>query len=167
MLLLDLFILRHGESAKRLGRNNGLRSLTFAGHREVEEIATSFKELEIKFDFIVTSPIKGAHQTALIVAKILNQEKKIQDWNELRPEGNRQELYQKLSQLRQQSSLLLVGHGPYLIGMIYDILFGGKSGQIVLKKTGLARIAITTYVPRLKGELKWLLTPTLIKDMRR
>jgi len=157
--------LRHGESAKRLGRNNNLRSLTFAGHREVEEIATSFKELGIKFDFIATSPIKGVHQTALIVARILNQEKKIQDWNELRPEGNRQELYQKLSQLSQQSSLLIVGHGPYLIRMMYDLLLGGKSGQIVLKKTGLARITITTYVPRLKGELKWLLTPTLIKNM--
>jgi phosphohistidine phosphatase len=171
--VMDIFILRHGEAGKKLttGNKDSERPLTAAGQKEVAEIANSFKELEIRFDLIISSPLKRAHQTAAIVAKTLKKEKKMQDWNELKPEGNKQELYRKLSsstQFKQYSSVLIVGHEPYLTDMISDIISDGKggSGHIVLKKAGLARIGITSFTPpNLHGELKWLLTPKYLKNM--
>src|ERR1041384_1093818 len=117
---MDLFILRHGEAGKKLatGNRDFERSLTVTGQKEVADIAKSLKDLGIKFDFILTSPLKRAHQTAAIVSKVFKNEKKMEDWNELRPEGNRLELYRKLSQFKQQSSVLLVGHEPYLSDMV-------------------------------------------------
>jgi phosphohistidine phosphatase len=165
---LDLFILRHGEAGQRVsaGRGDFQRSLTTAGQNEVSDIAKSLKELGTKFDVVITSPLKRAHQTAAIVAKTLKMQKKMQDWAELSPEGNRLDLYNKLSQLKQQSSVLVVGHEPYLSKMVSEIIFDGNNGgRIDLKKTGLARIRIISSTPKFQGELRWLLTPKLLRNM--
>ena len=165
---MDLFILRHGEAGQRVsaGRGDFQRSLTTAGQKEVSDIAKSLKELGTKFDVVITSPLKRAHQTAAIVAKILKIEKKMQDWDELSPEGNRIDLYNKLSHLKQQSLVLVVGHEPYLSKMVSEIIFDGNDGgRIDLKKAGFARIRIISSTPKFQGELRWLLTPKLLSDM--
>lgn len=165
---MDLFILRHGEAGQRVsaGRGDFQRSLTTAGQKEVSDIATSLKDLGIKLDIVISSPLKRAHQTASIVAKTFKIEKKMQDWAELSPEGNRLDLYNKLLQLKQQSSVLVVGHEPYLSEMISEMIFeGNNGGRIDLKKTGLARIRIVSSTPKFQGELRWLLTPKLLRNM--
>ena len=165
---MDLFILRHGEAGQRVsaGRGDFQRSLTAAGQKEVSDIATSLKDLGIKLDIVISSPLKRTHQTASIVAKTFKIEKKMQDWAELSPEGNRLDLYNKLLQLKQQSSVLVVGHEPYLSEMISEMIFeGNNGGRIDLKKTGLARIRIVSSTPKFQGELRWLLTPKLLRNM--
>ena len=165
---MDLFILRHGEAGQRVsaGRGDFQRSLTTAGQKEVSDIATSLKDLGIKLDIVISSPLKRAHQTASIVAKTFKIEKKMQGWAELSPEGNRLDLYNKLLQLKQQSSVLVVGHEPYLSEMISEMIFeGNNGGRIDLKKTGLARIRIVSSTPKFQGELRWLLTPKLLRNM--
>ena len=37
------------------------------------------------------------------------------------------------------------------------------NNNIILKKAGLSRIKITSTVPKFKGELRWLLTPRILK----
>jgi phosphohistidine phosphatase len=165
---MDLFILRHGEAGQRVsaGRGDFQRSLTAAGQKEVSDIARSLKDLGTKFDVVITSPLKRAHQTASIVAKTFKIEKKMEDWTELSPEGNRIDLYNKLSKLKQQSSVLVVGHEPYLSEMVSEIIFNGNnSGRIVLKKAGVARIRIISSTPKLNGELRWLLTPKILSNI--
>ena len=123
----------------------------------------------MKFDVIITSPLKRAHQTGSIVAKIFNIENKLIDWHELQPESNRIELYRKLSsqQFREESTVLIVGHEPYLSSLINEIISEAESSSsIVLKKTGLAKISITSHsAQNMHGELKWLLTPKLMKNI--
>src|SRR5262249_8757356 len=98
---MDVYILRHGEAGKRLqaGSKDSERQLTVAGEREAREVAESFGALGIKFDTIATSPLKRALQTAQQVAKVSKSKKSVEEWGELKPEGNRQDLYKKLSQL--------------------------------------------------------------------
>lgn len=179
--MVDLFILRHGEAGKRFSSDNKDfgRPLTVTGKKEVADIAASLKDLGIKFDLIITSPLKRAHQTAAIVAKTLKNEKKMEDWNELKPEGKRLEFYRKLSssaQIKQQSSVLVVGHEPYLSQMIGEIITSGngnsETANIVLKKAGLAKITVTpssssssSSNSNMRGELRWLLTPKHMKNM--
>jgi len=181
---MDLFILRHGEAGKRLSSSSGnkdsARPLTVTGQKEVADIAASLKDLGVKFDLIITSPLKRSHQTAAIVAKKLKDEKIMEDWDELKPEGKSTDLYRKLSsspQLKkQQSSVLVVGHEPYLSNMIGEIIAdtngdgggggGGCSAHIVLRKAGLAKIRVnSSNSNKMQGELKWLLTPRHMKNM--
>jgi phosphohistidine phosphatase len=165
---VELYILRHGEAGKRIpsGSKDSERPLTVAGQEEVEEVARALAKLGVGFDFIATSPLKRACQTADAVAKILRVKKgSVEDWGELKPEGKRAELYRKLSQFKPGSSVLVVGHEPYLSIMISEIAFGSGAGSIVLKKAGLAKLTVESFQPRIKGELRWLLTPKHLKKV--
>lgn len=168
MLFMELYILRHGESGKRLpvGSKDSERTLTVAGQEELEEIASALTKLDITLDFIATSPLRRASQTARIVIRALNIKKgKIEEWNELKPESKRTELYHKLSQFKPESSVLVVGHEPYLSAVISEVAFGNSGGGIVLKKGGLAKLSVTAFQPRVKGQLRWLLTPKILKNV--
>jgi len=167
---MELFLFRHGEAGKRLqsGSKDFDRPLTSTGQKEIESISISLKKLKINFDRIITSPLKRAHQTAVIVSNAFVIEDRVEDWGELKPEGNRLELYKKLSQLKSDLSLLIIGHQPYLSEMIGDLIFdhdGDNDPRIILKKSGLAKIVITSFMPTMKGELRWLLSPKLLRKI--
>jgi phosphohistidine phosphatase len=168
---LDLYLLRHGDAGKGMavaaGGNSGDVPLTIVGREEIAIIARSVKDLNLKFSAIVTSPLKRAVQTAKIIAKVLAMEKRISIWNELVPEGNRSKLYNILNQYTTESSVLMIGHEPYLSDMMYDMIFQknrvNQLGRINLKKAGLAKIRIISLTPNISGELRWLLTPRILK----
>jgi len=167
---MELFLFRHGEAGKRLqsGSKDFDRPLTSIGQKEIENISISLKKLKINFDRIITSPLKRAHQTAIIISNVFAMEDRVEDWGELKPEGNRLELYKKLSQLRSDSSLLIIGHQPYLSKMIGNLIFdhdGDNDPRIILKKSGLAKIVVTSLMPSMKGELRWLLSPKLLRKI--
>jgi phosphohistidine phosphatase len=124
-------------------------------------------------NFIITSPLKRTYQTASIVAMVFKSKSNIETWDELKPEGNSVDLYRKLSQkFKQDSSILMVGHEPYLSSLIRDIVSDGNRlgtpiGRVVLKKAGLAKVRITSSSDQmLQGELRWLLTPRLMKKIK-
>jgi phosphohistidine phosphatase len=165
---VELYILRHGEAGKRIpsGSKDAERPLTVTGLKEVEDVARGLARLGVRFDFVATSPLNRARQTADAVAKVLKVKKgNVEEWGELKPEGKRAELYRKLSQFKPESSVLVVGHEPYLSNMIGEII--GGAGGIVLKKAGLAKITVASFQPRIKGELRWLLTPKHLKKIAR
>jgi phosphohistidine phosphatase len=165
---VELYILRHGEAGKRTpsGNRDSERPLTVAGLEEIEEVARALAELGVRFDFVATSPLKRARQTAEAVAEVLKVKKgSVEEWGELKPEGRRAELYRKLSQFKPESSVLVVGHEPYLSTMISEVAFGNGAGGIVLKKAGLAKLGVTSFQPKIKGDLRWLLTPKHLKKV--
>lgn len=166
---VNLFFLRHGEAGQPLsvpGRDYE-RPLTEAGRREVKTVAESMLDLGIKPDRIVTSPLKRSHDTAVIAARVYNCPDKLEDWDELKPEGNKTQLMLRLSKLKQNSDILLVGHEPYLSLLLGDIVAGTPSSHFALKKTGLAKVRMTSFAPKASGELRWLLTPRHLKRMRK
>ena len=96
----------------------------------------------------------------------------MENWDGLKPECNRKELYRKLSQkFKQYSSILIVGHEPYLSSPIGKVMseedrVGTAGGRIVLKKAGLVKIRITSSSHQMiHGEFRWLLTPKHMKKI--
>ena len=171
---MELFILRHGETSKKLSRSGGLdRHLTYTGTTEIKSIANSIKKLRIKIDIILTSPIFSCKQTSEIINDLFNKRIPLIICNDLKPEGKFLDFYNKILQYKNTSSILIVGHEPYLSSMINDIIsnndtdrnYNKNNKNIILKKAGLSRIKITSTVPKLKGELRWLLTPRILKKL--
>ena len=162
---IDLFILRHGEAGNRMTvvEKDSERPLTPEGRTEMEKIAKSLKAIGLQTDRIYTSPLRRARETAEIAAKIL-EIPTLEEWDELKPDGSKQALYRKLARLEQNSRPILVGHEPHLSSMIGEII-GTPDARIVLKKGGLAKIRITSFTPRISGELRWLLTPKITAKM--
>jgi phosphohistidine phosphatase len=172
---LELFILRHGETSKRISRSGGLnKPLTYTGTTEIKSIADSIKKLKIKIDLILTSPLSSCKQTGEIINDLFKKRIPIIICNDLTPEGKLLDFYNKISEYKDTSSILIVGHEPYLSSMINDIIsnnadtdrnYNTNHNNIILKKAGLSRIKITSTIPKLKGELRWLLTPRILKKL--
>jgi phosphohistidine phosphatase len=169
---LELYLLRHGDAGRRtaiaVGPDSSDLPLTIAGREEIAVLARSLKQINLKFDAIISSPLKRAIQTAKIIAKALVMEKRISIWNELVPEGNRSKLYSRLNQYTRESTILMVGHQPYLTNIICDMIFQkrvNQVGRINLKKAGLAKIRVISLMPNTSGELRWLLTPRILKSL--
>jgi phosphohistidine phosphatase len=162
---MDLLILRHGEAGRRsLSPGDSKRSLTAEGQQEVVDLSNGLKSLKIKLDGIFTSPLLRAKQTAEIVAKCLKYKGEINELDSLKPEGSRLEFYSVLSKLKPDSTILIVGHEPYLSEMIGEAI-SQSDCKINLKKAGLAKIRVTTTIPKIRGELRWLLTPKHLKKI--
>jgi phosphohistidine phosphatase len=159
--------MRHGEAVKNIqsgpSASDADRPLTLSGKKEVEEISYFLKTLNIKFTLIISSPLKRAHQTAFIASKIFKVANNLEDWDELKPEAAKQALVDKLSKLKEDSTILLVGHEPFLSSFISEIAFGNPRGNIVLKKGGFAKLRILSNFPKMTAELRWLLSPRLMR----
>ncbi|HYR03905.1 MAG TPA: phosphohistidine phosphatase SixA [Nitrososphaerales archaeon] len=159
--------MRHGEAGKSLSvRSKDIeRSLTAEGKEELEEVARALSRLKVRPDHIVSSPMKRARETASITAKTLKKRDTVEIWDELKPEGSKQEFYKRLSKMKPESSVLCVGHEPYLTQMINEVMGHQGPSRIVLRKSGVARLSIRAFTPKVEGELRWLLTPRLLKRM--
>ena len=118
--------------------------------------------------------------------------KNFQVWNDLAPEGDRSIVYKNLAKFKYNSKILIIVHEPFLTKMVGEIVSSSSllspdvrrrlkhpisgsnpnleygrddSRSIILKRSGLVRISITSTTPKLKGELRWLLTPMLLKTI--
>ncbi len=163
---MELFLLRHGEAGKRLPATvrDAERPLTEAGIQEMREVGESLGSLGLKFDIVATSPLKRAKETAIIVNKAMNRKGPVEEWAELSPESSRDAFYRRLGRVRAGSSVLCVGHEPYLSSAIGELAGSGQM-RILLKKGGLARLSVTGSSAKLTGVLRWLLTPRQVRRM--
>jgi phosphohistidine phosphatase len=167
---VEVYILRHGEAGQRSSQpSDRVRPLTSAGKAEILEIAKALKIIGLKFDLVVTSPLKRAYETAMIVSEIFKIVDKVQTWNELAPEGKRTEVYSKISKLKEDSAVLIVGHQPLLGEIVNDIIHKGKSSpcNLLLKKGGLVRIRLLSKSNIPRGELRWVLSPRILRNIHK
>jgi phosphohistidine phosphatase len=165
---MELYLLRHGEAGKRLpmSARDMERDLTEAGKEEIKEVGEGLVGLGLKFDVVASSPLRRAKETASIVNRQLRRKVPVEEWSELSPEGNREALYRRLGKLRAGTSVLCVGHEPYLTMAIAELAGSGLGVgvRIVLKKGGLAKLSLAGG-GKPTGELRWLLTPRQIRKM--
>ena len=163
-LKLELYVLRHGEAGRSISPSarDSRRSLTEDGRQEVSEVADSIGSLRIRFDHIVSSPLSRAAETALLVAKTTRPRVEVEFWDELKPEGDSKKFRSRLAKLGENSIVLAVGHEPFLTGFISEVV-GGPGARLVLKKSGLARISVSSFEPEFRGQLRWLLSPRILK----
>ncbi|HXW37303.1 MAG TPA: phosphohistidine phosphatase SixA, partial [Nitrososphaerales archaeon] len=140
------------------------RRLTSQGRVEVATVGDALEALDLDFDVIASSPLSRAKETAEIVAKALKPKRSIELWDELKPESSSPVLRRRLASLRRESTVLIVGHEPGLTGFVAE-LTGSRPGSIVLKKAGLMRVHVVSFSPGAKAELRWLLSPKVLKRL--
>lgn len=160
-----MYVLRHGEAGVKTDdiEKDDARELTRSGRDEVNAIAISMLKLGVELDTIATSSLPRASQTAEIVARRFKLLNKVEQWDELKPPAEVEGVYRRLSRQNKGSNVVLVGHEPQLSTIIGEIISGRSGVNLVLKKAGLAKIEILGFKPKITGELRWLLTPRLIK----
>ncbi len=160
---MELYILRHGIAADLDTHglaNDADRPLTPEGERKVGQIARAMEKLELSFDVILSSPYLRARQTAEIVAEHLEASRKLELSDTLTPGGSTKRLVELLHRFRPSpESVLLIGHEPYLSGLISLLVSGKETFGVVLKKGGLCKLSIDSLKHGRCAALQWLLTP--------
>ncbi len=160
---MKLYILRHGiavEPGTPGYDTDAERPLIPEGERKLGQIADAMEALELSFDLILSSPYLRARQTGEIIAEALKAHKKLELSDSLTPGGSTKKLVELLNRLQPSpESVLLVGHEPYLSGLI-SLLVSGKAGSaVVMKKGGLCKLSTESLQHGRCAALEWLLTP--------
>lgn len=165
---MEIYILRHGK-AEGIGfgvKSDAKRRLTAAGREEMEMIADGIQNLKVSFNYVVSSPLIRAKETADIVTRRLNgQDTRVTLWNELKPEADVMNTHRLLVKLPSDTRILLVGHAPHLARLISSII-SQTGAAVILKKGGLAILDGNAHRLKITGSLRSLFTPKQLKLCR-
>jgi len=162
---MEIYVLRHGIAVNRGTpgyKKDSDRPLTPEGEEKLHQIAKAMLAMELKFDLILSSPYLRSKQTAQLVAAELDEEITLTDL--LTPDGNPLELIRELNDEKPQS-VLLVGHEPYLSGLISVLVTGESKASIELKKGGLCKLSADRVAYGQCATLNWLLTPKQLRSL--
>jgi phosphohistidine phosphatase len=160
---MNLYILRHGiavEQGTPGYEKDADRPLTPEGERKLLQIAEAMEALGLTFDLILSSPYVRARQTAELVAEAFEARKKLELADSLTPGGSTRKLVELLHHLQPPpENVLLVGHEPYLSGLVSLLVSGEATLAVVMKKGGLCKLTTASLKHGRCATLEWLLTP--------
>ncbi|MBI2947515.1 MAG: phosphohistidine phosphatase SixA [Verrucomicrobia bacterium] len=167
---MELYILRHGIAEPRelsARMDDSERALTREGKQKMRRIAEGMKALEYSFDIILTSPLRRAEQTASIVARVLQSQKRVKILRELAAGHSTKELVEALRQpVNSFERILLVGHEPDLSSLIVRLVTGGSDMVMTLKKGGLCKLTVTSLRQSRCAVLEWSAPPSQLVRIR-
>jgi phosphohistidine phosphatase len=162
----ELYLIRHGVAAER-GENypdDTARPLTSRGIQKVKREGKALVALDVAFDVILTSPLVRTRQTAEAVASAYREPPPIVNAPSLAPGGTHNAIVDELAkQSHRRKKIALVGHEPG-IGELAARLLGLRK-PIEFKKGAICRIDVSALPPTGNGQLKWFLTPRILRKI--
>ncbi len=162
-----LYIVRHGIAEERGEQwpDDTKRPLTEDGIISLRRSARGLDRVGVSFDLMLTSPLVRTRQTAEVIAAELNPVPQILSVESLAPGGSHQAVLNDLEKHSRRHRIALVGHEPG-IGELAARLIGTRHA-IEFKKGAVCRIDVDALPPTAPGDLRWLLTPRLLRSLRK
>ena len=163
---IELYLVRHAIAAERGPKypDDRLRPLTPAGMRQFSKSVPGLIELDVVVDFVLSSPLERARETATILAAGLKPKPAIVEIEALAPGGRPQAVIDAIkSHAKRHRRLALVGHEPDL-GELAARLLGARGG-VEFKKGGVCFIQVDGATPGGPGTLHWMLTPKALRAL--
>lgn len=163
---MDLYILRHAiavDSGSPAYEDDSQRPLTPRGSAKMKRIASGLRRMEVEFDFILSSPLLRAKQTASILAKTYDLHDKLVLTPALQPEAPGSQIINEINEkYPQYKHVVLIGHQPSLNTLISMLISGDPTLSITLKKGGLCCLSSDRLRYDRCATLEWLLYPSQI-----
>lgn len=162
---MEVFLVRHADAGESspLSRTDALRPLSPKGRKDAKRAAGFLKSLGVRPEVIASSPLTRARETAAFLCRAVPDGTAPVVWEELQPGGSAEEASERLATLRGRTSVILVGHEPSLTGLLKEWIGSDEGVGISLGKGGVARVKVTSFTPKVRGKLKWLLSPKLLQ----
>jgi len=163
--VIELYLIRHGLAEDRGEQwpDDAKRPLTQDGIAKLRRAAKALTRLEVVLDVMVTSPLVRARQTAEVIAGGLAPHPHIVVAESLAPGASPAAVLADLEKQAKRSRVALVGHEPG-IGELAARLVGTRH-PIAFKKGAICRIDVEALPPSGPGELRWFLTPRIMKSV--
>jgi phosphohistidine phosphatase len=153
-----LYIVRHASAGERRPdpKKDEKRPLDKDGVEQCRQLGRVLGTLKVEVSVVISSPLKRATQTAVLVSNEIGYEGKLVMSDALRPEANFASFRALLSQQRDAEAVMVVGHNPSLNQFASKLVSGGQNENCVdLKKAAAAKLELK---PR-GGILQWCITP--------
>ena len=152
---MHIYFLRHGDASSNVRYDDSERPLTDLGMRQAALVGSFLQRMNIIIDGVLSSPLKRAQETASIVLSGKNTQEVI--LSEFLLNGSDpQQLYNQMDEL-EASSVLIVGHEPYLSEIISLLVGGNRNVEIEMRKCSLALVDIAIPIAQGAGLLKFLI----------
>lgn len=163
MATLELYLVRHGLAAERGDAypDDSKRPLTARGIARMRKSARALEDMGVGFDVIITSPLVRARQTAEILGEGLKSKPTIVTADALAPAGTPAAVIQEIGKHARRARVALVGHEPN-IGELAARLIGARS-PLEFKKGAICRIDFEVLPPKGLGQLRWFVTPRMLR----
>lgn len=149
--MINLYILRHAVAEARedwAPKSERVRPLTRKGEKQMYRVAKAMKKAGLSFDLILSSPFVRAKRTAEIAAEILGEEKKLKLTDLLKPTSSPRKFLDEAGHLFGGAQrIVVVGHEPFLSGLISLFVRGDAGVSIKLKKAGLCHMEVNALKP--------------------
>ena len=160
-----LYLVRHGLAAEQGPEfpNDDDRPLTSDGIERLRVQVLGLRELDVRIDRVLTSPLLRAAQTAEILAAGIGCEAPLVTVDALRPGGRYDALLAALARLGSDRSVALVGHMPS-IGEMAARLIGAKE-PLAFKKGATCCIETDALPPSAAGQLRWFVPPRALRAL--
>lgn len=165
MATLELYLIRHGLAAERGDKypDDSKRPLTSEGIAALRKEAKALAHLDVAFEQIISSPLVRTRQTAEVFSQLLPGNPPIALSDALAPAGAPAGVFQELAKYMRKGSIALVGHEPN-IGELAARLIGARV-PIEFKKGAICRIDFEVFPPKGPGQLRWFLTPRMLRKL--
>ena len=162
----ELYLIRHGIAEERgdAWPDDGKRPLSAEGMTRMRKSMRGLARLKLTIDIILTSPLVRTRQTAEIVAAGLQPKPALIAVDSLAPGGAQAAIFADLEKQSRKTRLGIVGHEPG-IGELAARLIGSRHA-IEFKKGAICRIDVDELPPSGPGELRWFLTPKLLRALK-
>jgi len=158
--MLHLYLIRHAEAVPNGDPNyaDDERPLTDAGREQARRLGTTLAAHGVRFDFVISSPLTRARQTAEELLQGLGTNPPPLEFADELACGAKPRKVDRLVLKYDGESIALVGHQPDL-GEYAGRLIGSKKASVDFEKAGIACIACEDPPGKGCGALLWLLTP--------
>jgi phosphohistidine phosphatase len=163
-----IYLLRHAIAVERgtVHYPNDDRPLSEKGTKRFLRGAQGIAALLNELDVILTSPLKRAHETAIMTAKQCGIPHKVVMTEYLLPGCIHNTIFPLLRKYKDKKHVMLVGHEPDLSRLASNFL-GSSRSAINFKKGALCCIELPSLTPRAAGVLQWHLQPKQLRNLKR
>lgn len=164
---MRLILLRHGPAGDRdplQWPDDRDRPLSEKGVERTRQAIRGILRIESRWTHVLTSPLVRAQQTADALIELAALEEESQPLESLVPGGSWRRTLLALEALPTDATVALVGHEPDL-GKLAGVLLFGAPRPLPLKKAGACSIAFETKVTAGAGELRWYLSPRILRQL--
>lgn len=162
---MDIYIIRHGVAADLDSEiaEEGYRYITIHGRNHCKIVAQRLKDMKVKFDLILSSPLVRAIQTAEVFASALKYDSEVKTAIELVGGYSFNRFLQLLRRNSHHKSIGIFGHAPdvnsYSLNLIKEN--NSKGMQLNFKNTSVCKIDFDTKEET--GRFVWFLNSENMK----
>ncbi len=153
---MNIYLVRHGDAEKiSLNKKDSERELTAAGKTKLKNAAAAWKQYVPPFDYLVSSPLARALQTAKVIEEFFEVKNEMIVDRKLSPGSSTNDIIEIANSLNADN-IAFVGHQPDFSEHVSNLISSGGA-NVDFKKAALAKISFHGKVHLSRGVLEFLI----------